>query len=151
MFKSFDIHDVSISNDDNPITCVKITKNYLIYTFKNLLTFQGKPITESERNQAWAQFAPLRQVISQISPRLLTKNQAKYLPFSHVPLKKKQFAGLESDNESVDSDAEGNITSVNERLSAGILISCALKQKRITEEFDVVWKEMIDDVLVNHH
>lgn len=150
MFKSFDIHDVSISSEDNPITFIKITKNYLIYTFKNLLTFQGKSITESERNNAWAQFGPLRQVISQISPRLLSKNQTKYLPFSHIPLKKKYFTGFESDNESGDSDAEDQITTVNEILSADSLISCAIKQKQMIEEFEVVWKEMINDILVNH-
>jgi hypothetical protein len=117
---------------------------------KNLAIFQGQDITEAEKSQAWVQFGPLRQIISQISPRLLSKKQAKYLPFNHVPLKKKCFSGFDSDNESVESDAEDTVTTVNERLPASSLILSALKQKHMIEEFEVRWKEMIDGVLVNH-
>lgn len=113
----------------------------------NLTIFQGQNITEAERNDAWVQFGPLRQILSQISPRLLSKNQA---PLCHIPLKKTCFSGFDSDNESVESEAEDRIRSVNERLSASCLISCALKQKKIIEAFEVKWKEMIDDVLLNH-
>ena len=134
--------------------------NYLIYTIKNLLTFQGRPITESDRNTAWMQFGiifesfkilgQLRQLLSSVSPRLLNTNQSQYLPFSHIPIRKKCFQDSKSDNESTDSDSFDQIKPMNERLCASMIISCGLKQKRIIEEFEVEWRSMIDDVFINH-
>ena len=91
-------------------------------------------------------------MISFIPTRILSKNQIKNFPINNRFAKKTCFEDFQSDNESAESESESaqGMIATYKIPSAQDLIMSAKSLKQKSEEFEIEWKTMIQDILTNH-